>query len=196
MGFLRWRAMHPCEILGRCFACAVLLALLSPDCRAQTALTPAQALNYRRVAELQFAPDGSRLAFVVYSYQWDWKPHLWMLEIAGGSARELTPTKVSERSPQWSPEGKMLAFLSNRGGKVQVYVLPVPSGEATPVTARKYGVTSFHWSPDGRSIAYLAKDDDAPVADNGPQVADRETDLARLWVFDIASKTTHRLGPT
>jgi dipeptidyl aminopeptidase/acylaminoacyl peptidase len=170
--------------------------VFSAACYAQTALTPAQALDYRRVTDLHFSPDGSKVIYVVYSYRWDWLPRLWLLNVATGTAREITPAKKSERSPQWSPDGRMLAFLSNRDGKTQVYAIPADGGEATALTARKYGVTSFHWSPDGRAIAYLAKDDDAPGSDTGPQVADRESDLSRLWLFDLASKTTRRLGKT
>ena len=83
----------------------------------------------------------------------------------------MTPTKKAERAPEWSPDGKMMAFLSNRDGKTQIYTAHADGGEATAVTSRKYGVTSFHWSPDGRAIAYLAKDDSAPASDIGPQVA-------------------------
>jgi dipeptidyl aminopeptidase/acylaminoacyl peptidase len=180
----------------RCLACAVLLTVFSAASHAQTALTPAQALDYRRVTDLHFSPDGSKLVYVVYSYRWDWLPHLWLLDVVTGSAHEITPKKKSERSPQWSPDDRMLAFLSNRDGKAQVYVMPANGGDATAVTARKYGVTSFHWSPDGRAIAYLAKDDDAPGSDTGPQVADRESDLSRLWLVDPASRTTARIGKT
>ena len=174
--------------------CAALLAAFSLLGHAQSAMTPAQALDYRRVSDLRLSPDGSKLLFVVNSYQWDWQPHLWLMELASGNARELTPTKKSERLPQWSPNGKMLAFLSNRDGKPQVYTAHADGNEATAVTARKFGVTSFHWSPDGASIAYLAKDDSAAVADSGPQVADREGDLPRLWVTELASAMTRRVG--
>ena len=176
--------------------CAALLMAFSLTCQAQSALTPAQALNYRRAGDLHLAPDGSKLVYVVYSYQWDWVPHLWLMDIATGNAREMTPPKKFDRSPQWSPDGKLLAFISNRGGKTQVYTATADGSGAMAVTARKYGVTSFHWSPDGASIAYLAKDDSAPASDTGPQVADRESDLSRLWITDLASRASRRVGET
>ncbi len=56
-------------------------------CRAQSVLTPAQALSYRRVTDLTLSPDGSQLAYVMYSYRWDWRPHLWLLDVPSGTAR-------------------------------------------------------------------------------------------------------------
>jgi dipeptidyl aminopeptidase/acylaminoacyl peptidase len=188
--------MHLWTNLGGRFRCAALLTAVSLAAHAQNAMTPAQALNYRRVSDLHLSPDGSKLLYVVTSYQWDWQPHLWLMDVATGNAREITPAKKSERLPQWSTDGKMLAFLSDRDGKVQVYTAHADGSEATAVTARKYGVTSFHWSPDGASIAYLAKDDSAPASDTGPQVADRESDLPRLWVIELASTTTRLVGKT
>jgi dipeptidyl aminopeptidase/acylaminoacyl peptidase len=181
---------------GGRFACAALLTVCSLICHAQNAMTPAQALAYRRVTDLHLSLDGSKLLYVVYSYQWDWQPHLWLMDIATGNAREMTPAKKSDRSPQWSPDGTMLAFLSNRDGKPQVYTAHADGSQVTAVTSRKYGVTSFHWSPDGRTIAYLAKDDFAPASDIGPQVADRESDLSRLWVIELASGVIRRVGET
>jgi dipeptidyl aminopeptidase/acylaminoacyl peptidase len=182
--------------LGRYFLCGALLTAWSLVCHAQSAMTPVQALDYRRVGDLHLSPDGSKLLYVMYSYRWDWQPHLWLMEIASGEARELTPSKKAERSPEWSPDGKMLAFLSNRDGKMQVYIAHSDGGEARAVTSRKYGVTSFHWSPDGRSIAFLAKDDSAPASDIGPQIADRESDLSRLWITDLASGMARAIGKT
>jgi dipeptidyl aminopeptidase/acylaminoacyl peptidase len=186
--------MHFANNFGRRFACGALLTTLSWVAHAQNALTPAQALSYRRVADLHLSPDGSQLAYVMYSYQWDWQPHLWLMDIATGNARQLTPDKKSERSPQWSPDGSRLAFLSNRDGKTQVYTAHADGSEAAALTARKYGVTNFHWSPDGASIAYLAKDDAATAAETGPQVADLESDLPRLWVTGLPNVTTRCVG--
>ena len=135
--------------------CTVLLAALSLVSQAQNAMTPSQALDYRRIGDLHLSPDGSKLLYVMYSYRWDWQPHVWLMDVASGSARQLTPENKSERAPEWSPDGKMLAFLSNRGGKTQIYSAQADGSKARAVTSRKYGVTSFHWSPDGQAIAYL-----------------------------------------
>jgi dipeptidyl aminopeptidase/acylaminoacyl peptidase len=168
------------------------LANLAPA--APQPLTPAQALSYVRAGDLHFSPDGSKLAYVAVSYRWDAQPQLRVTDVASGSTRVLTPPKKSERTPQWSPDGKWLGFLSNRGGETQVYEISANGGEAVALTARKNGVESFHWSPDGRQIAFVAKDDDAPDEDSGPQVADNENGLSRLWVLDVASKSTRKLG--
>jgi dipeptidyl aminopeptidase/acylaminoacyl peptidase len=178
------------------FCCAFLLTLFSVSGRAETALTPAQALDYTRVGDLHFSPDGGKLAYIALSYPLDWKPRIRILDIATGKAREITLEKKSERSPQWSPDGKTLAFLSNRGGKTQVYLMPTNGGDATALTSRKYGVSSFHWSPDDKSIAYLAKDDSAPDEDSGPQIADDERGLERLWTVDVATKKSEKIGKT
>jgi dipeptidyl aminopeptidase/acylaminoacyl peptidase len=170
-------------------------AAVAAPAGAAAPMTPAQALDYRRIGDLHFSPDGSQLAFVVLSYPQDYSPHVWLIEVATGAPRELTPAGKSERSPEWSPDGARLAFLSNRGGgKAQILVLSRDGGAPVQLTQRKYGVTSFRWSPDGRSIAYLAREDAAPDEDRDPQIADDERDLARLWVVDVASRSSRRLG--
>jgi len=90
-----------CSHLSRRAALAAAATLCTLTCHAQSTLMPAQALNFRSIANLHFCPDGSRLAYVVYSYQWDWLPHLWLMDVATGNARELTPAKKSDRLPEW-----------------------------------------------------------------------------------------------
>lgn len=161
---------------------------------ARAALTPAQALNYARAGDLHLSPDGKKLAYIVVSYPLDYKPRVRIMDLATSTATEITPAKKSERLPQWSPDGKKLAFLSNRGGKMQVYLMPAEGGDATPLTAAKNGVSDYRWSPDGKSIAYLAEDDDAPQDSDGPQVADDERNLDRLWVINTTTNHVRKLG--
>ena len=177
-------------------ASALAIAATPLACNAGAPITPTQALSNVRASDLHFSPDGSKLSYTVNSYSWDAKPHIRVMDVALKSERDLTPSGKSERSAQWSPDGKTLAFLSNRGGKTQVYLMPAEGGDATALTSRKLGVESFHWSPDGRTIAYIAQDDDAPSEDTGPQVADREESLARLWVVDLTSRSSRRVGKT
>ncbi|HEX3944068.1 MAG TPA: S9 family peptidase [Rhizomicrobium sp.] len=190
--FMVW----PAKLLPGRFAGLLLTIFLASgflNCAAAT-LTPTQVLDYTRAADLHFSPDGRKLAYIVWSYPLDWKPRIRVLDIATGKVDEITPPKKAERAPQWSPDGQMLAFLSNRDGKPQVYLMPAEGGQATALTSAKNGVSAYHWSPDGKSIAYLAKDDTAPSDDDDPQIADDERKLARLWVVDVATKMAKRLG--
>jgi dipeptidyl aminopeptidase/acylaminoacyl peptidase len=149
-------------------------------------------LDYTRAYQLQFSPDGKKLVYVVRSYPLDWKPRVRILEVATGGVTEITPATKSERSPQWSPTGTTLAFVSNRGGEPQIYTMP-DGGDATPLTKSKHGVSIFQWSPDGKAIAYLAKDDSIPSPEE-PQLADDERVLEALWVVDVATKKCERIG--
>jgi dipeptidyl aminopeptidase/acylaminoacyl peptidase len=175
---------------------AALFIVFSGFAHADPMITPEKALDYRRAGDVHFSPDGTKLAYISVGYRDDYKPHVWLMDVATGQARDLTPAKKAERSPQWSPDGKTLAFLSTRGGHTQVYAIPADGGDAVAVTAQKNGVSSFHWSPDGKTIAYLAEADDAPDGDKDPQVADDDRTRERLWLIDVASKKTRMLGRT
>jgi len=126
---------------------AVFLALMlnGLSCAGAAGFTPAEVLDYQRMGDLHLSPDGKKLAFIVLSYPLDYKPRIRILEVATGAANEITPKGKSERAPQWSPDGKTLAFLSNRDGRTQVYLMPEAGGTATALTAAKNGVSSFHW---------------------------------------------------
>jgi len=56
-----------------------------------------------------------------------------VIDAAGGKARQLTDNRATDVAPAWSPDGKQLAFLSNRDGGWAIYVMNIQSGRVQKV---------------------------------------------------------------
>ena len=170
---------------------------------AATSLTPEMTLSLRTLSDLQFSPDGSRLAFVVTEPpQGTLRPrHVWMLNLASGEARQFTFSSKTEGNPRWSPDRKQLAFLSDRSDFQQVYLLGAHAGEARALTVGKRSVQSFEWSPDGTRIAFLATDprteaEEKQSADkDDARVVDQDDKHTRLWIQPLDSGPARAVTP-
>jgi dipeptidyl aminopeptidase/acylaminoacyl peptidase len=116
------------------------------------------------VADPRISPDGSRVAYTVW---WiddeanEYRGAIWVTPPDGsGEPRQFTSGERRDGSPRWSPDGRWLAFTSNRGEKktqAQLYVMPADGGEARKLTDSKEGVESIAWSPDSTRIAYALR---------------------------------------
>lgn len=182
-----------CGLLG---AIAVVPAAHAQDKSATEGpkqLTAEAAINLRTVTDLQFSPDGERLVFVVTEPpKGDRRPrHIWLYDKTSGVVRQLTFSEKDESWPRWSPDGKQVAFLSNRDGEQQIYVLRMTGGEGAAVTKGKRSVRAFVWSPDGKRIAFLAPDVKTDAEEkrekdkDDARVVDKQTKHARLWILAL-----------
>jgi dipeptidyl aminopeptidase/acylaminoacyl peptidase len=179
-------------------------ALSPPPCRAQEpavppdsrkSLTPEAAISLRTLSDLELSPDGSRLAFVVTepSKAEHRLRHIWLYDKPSHSVRQFTFSAKSETNPRWSPDGKQLAFLSNRDDQQQIYLLRSDGGEATAITKGKRSVSHFAWSPDGKQIAFLAPDPRSEAEEkkekdkDDAHVVDKEDKRSRLWLLTFAT---------
>lgn len=126
--------------------------------------------------EPRLSPDGSTVAFVVRrtAAGFDGYRHsIWLAPVDGSlPARRVTIGARTDRDPRFAPDGRTLAFISDRRLQVeeepgkpkdakerqdasQVHLLPLGGGEARRLTDLPRGVDAFAWSPDGRTLAVL-----------------------------------------
>jgi dipeptidyl aminopeptidase/acylaminoacyl peptidase len=143
-------------------------------------------LVHRQVAlgELALSPGGSLLAYTRRTVAGnDYETHLWLVPLAGGRPRQLTRGTVKDAGPQFTADGRRLAFLRDE----QVWILDVDGGEAEPLAKLEHGLSAFRLSPDGRRIALLGGAPEPRLAvgelpDSGPPLARR---ILRIdWRYD------------
>jgi tricorn protease len=126
------------------FAAVAVLALIAATGRA------AEVIHLANHPAL--SPDGATLVF-------DWDGDVWSVPTAGGVARRLTNHPARDREPCFSPDGKQIAFISERGGSPQLHVMPAAGGTPRQLTFHTAGCSLQEWCPDGRRLLIRAARD-------------------------------------
>lgn len=106
------------------------------------------------VNRLQFKRDRAGFLKELYS-------HLYVVDLQNRKAKQITSGPYDDRSPQWSPDGTQIAFVSNRteqpdsNSNTDIFVVPSDGGEARQLTKNAGSDDSPAWSEDGTKIAYV-----------------------------------------
>lgn len=98
------------------------------------------------------SPDGKLLAF-------GWAGDVWVAPVTGGAARPLTRHPARDGSPVFSPDGKEIAFVSERTGSPQLFIVALEGGEPRQVTYHTAGFDLQDWFPDGKRLLALGSRD-------------------------------------
>src|SRR5260370_4385001 len=170
-------------------------------------LTALDLMKVGSVTAPGISPDGTRVAYAVgetkmeKDKEWKTVTQVWVVPISGGKARQYTRGEKSASAPEWSPDGTMLAFLTDRekDGERQVWMMMADGGEAWAVTAHKGGVSGFHFSPDGKELLLSATDqpskdeEDRKKVKDDTIVIDRDIKMTHLWLWNLEKKDEKRL---
>lgn len=181
----------------------LILTLLAYVCSATAptavptrAPTIDQSLEMRSVASPQISPDGRRVVYAQSRTNWEtnsFETDLWLADVGTGESHLLTVAAKSSTNAAWSPDGRWIAFLSDRpapisgspADKKQVYVMPSDGGEAQQLTKMENGVTAFEWAPDSKRIALTAQ------APETKAMKDRKDSFGEYHVFHADYRVQH-----
>ena len=145
----------------RLFALLLLCCSLPAFAQSKHPFTFQDMMQLKRIGEPIVSPDGKWVAFSAVDVNLDANtrtPHLWIVPVAGGESRRLTPaTGPGEDRPRFSPDGKSVIFESSKEGGSQIWMQDFDSasgaltGDARKLTNISTEASGAIWSPDGKT---------------------------------------------
>jgi Tol biopolymer transport system component len=114
-------------------------------------------LELKRIGDPQISPDGKTVAFTVQSVDLaaNRKPQqVWTVPIEGGAPRQITHSGDNNTRPRWSPDGKRIAYISDRAGSAQIWLMDADGGNATQITSLATEADGEIFSPDGKYLVF------------------------------------------
>lgn len=176
-----------------CFCCAFSFA------QNKTYWSPEQMLKMKNITAVRVSPDGQKVAYTVREAimtvdRSEYINQIFLSNADGTNTIQLTKGDKNNDNPQWSPDGKWIAFTSNRDGKNNLYLLPIAGGESEKLTDVKTSINNFEWSSDSKMIAYIMNDSSSATeeknkrAKNDWYFMDEEVKQGRLYVLWINAK--------
>jgi TolB protein len=129
----------------------------------------ADGRNQRRLTKtpigmiFQWSPDGSRFVFQSSGEDGNNKAKdgtassaIYVMKSDGTEQKRLTPIENNDGFPSWSPDGKQIAFCSNRNGNMDIFVMNADGSDVRRLTSNEANDSVPTWSPDGKQIAFTS----------------------------------------
>ena len=161
-----------------------------------------QSLEMRSVGAPQISPDGKHVVYEETRTNWEsnaFETDLWLADVVTGESHLLTTAVKSSNDAQWSPDGRWIAFLSDRAGpldksptgKRQLYVIPANGGESQQLTKMENGVNGFAWALDSKRLALSAEAPEPKATKDRKEtfgdyhVIHADYAMVHLWTLDL-----------
>jgi len=163
-------------------------------------LDTATFMEMETVGNPSISPDGKNILF---TRSWmdkmndQLRSNLWIVDVEGQRVRELTHGNWKDFSPVWSPDGKKIAFLSERDETTQIHVMWLDTREVARLTHLEREPSNLVWSPDGKMLAFtcFVKDENQILAVKLPQKPEGAKWAAPAVLIDRLSWRMDGRGP-
>ena len=141
----------------------LILGLSNAFAQTKSNWSPTQTIKHKVISTVRVSPDGGKVVYAVKELKTidgksDFINHLFISDNNNTNTIQLTQGEKNNINPKWSPDGKKIAFVSNRDGKNNLYFLNLGGGEAERLTDLKTGINDFKWSNKGNLIAFTSSD--------------------------------------
>jgi len=172
----------------------ILLLVISIPAFSQRVPTFEEVISLRSAGGVTLSADGKQLAYTVQTTDWNdnrYDTEIWYSR-DGASPYQLTNnSKNSSTAPLFSPDGKWISFLSDRGNRNQIYIMRTDGGEARAVTHEEEGISSHEWHPDGKRLVFAKPEkEDKTKKDREKRYGafeadDNEFTVSHLWQIEF-----------
>lgn len=174
------------------FLVILFVATYSLTAQEKKIFTFEDLIDLKRMDAPAVSPDGKWIVYNVRQYSLKsntYTSNIYIQSTDGFTIKPMTASAAKDLAPVWSPDSKMIAFVSNRSGSYQIYTMALDGGEPRPVTHISTGVSAGNdlmWSPDGKYIAFTSDvyaDCDNEDCNRGKD-ATREASKVKAQMFD------------
>lgn len=143
------------------------------------------ALFILSFASLVFAREAKLVRYPSYSngrIAFTYLADIWTADENGQNVQRLTVNKARDAYPRFSPDGKWIAFSSDRNGNLDVFIIPASGGTAKQLTSHSADDTVLGWTPDGKGVLFSSQ-------------RGEDFGMARLYVVSVDGGMPWRAGP-
>ena len=180
------------------------ISLISFSLSSQDVWSPEESMKIKSISQTDISNDGKYAAYVVRKpimedKKSEYLSQIWVSNVETKENIQYTFNLKSSSSPEFSPDGKMIAFLSARSGKNQIWIINTHGGEAKKLTSEKKGVNSIKWSPDGKVIYFLKSDDDTEEEKKSKEnktdviLVDKNFKYSHIYSYSFAEDTVRQI---
>ena len=180
------------------------ISLISFSLSSQDVWSPEESMKIKSISQTDISNDGKYVAYVVREpimedKKSEYLSQIWVSNVDTKENIQYTFNLKSSSSPEFSPDGKMIAFLSARSGKNQIWIINTNGGEAKKLTSEKKGVNSIKWSPDGKVISFLKSDDDTEEEKKSKEnktdviLVDKNFKYSHIYSYSFAEDTVRQI---